>query len=123
MKNYERKEIEKCVKYIRQFPLKETRDAYSTFWFPPESNDREWIACLTSDRTKMLSARRVEAMRVGDEVFITTAGSEDFTNFSRFKDNVDSAMKEYAAAQKERTELLRDVKEDKIRRAAREYYD
>ena len=62
-------------------------------------------------------------MRVGDEVYITTAGSEDFTNFSRFKDNVDSAMKEYAAAQKERTELLRDVKEDKIRRAAREYYD
>ena len=123
MKNYERKEIEKCIKYIRQFPLKETRDAYSTFWFPPESNDREWIACLTSDRTKMLSARRVEAMRVGDEVYITTAGSEDFTNFSRFKDNVDSAMKEYVVAQKVRSEVLQKLKEDEIKRAAREYYD
>ena len=123
MKNYVKKEIEKCVKYIRQFPLKEERNAYSTFWFPPESNDREWIACLTSDNTKMLSARRVEVMRAGDEVCIVTAGSEDFTNFNRFKDNVDSAMKEYADAQKERTELLREVKEDKIKRAAREYVD
>lgn len=71
----------------------------------------------------MLSARRVEVMRAGDEVYIVTAGSEDFTNFSRFKENVDSAMKEYAAIQKERIEVLKEIKEDKIRRAAREYHD
>ena len=123
MKNYVRKEIEKCVKYIRQFPLKEERNAYSTFWFPPESNDREWIACLTSDKTKMLSARRVELMRAGDEVCIVTAGSEDFTNFSRFKDNVDNAMKEYVVAQKVRSEVLQKLKEDEIKMAALEYVD
>lgn len=116
-------EIEKCVKYIRQFPLKEERTHYSTFWFPPEANDREWVACLTSSNKKMLSARHVEAMRVGDEVFIVTSGSEDFLNFSRFKDNVDSAMKEYVDAQKERIEVLRKVKEEKIKMAASEYVD
>ena len=114
-------EIEKCVKYIRQFPLKEERTCYSTYWFPPESTAKEWIACLTSSKKEMLSARRVEVLRAGDEVYLVTAGSEAFVNFSRFKENVDSAMKEYAVAQKERIELLRKMKEDKIKTAALEY--
>lgn len=116
-------EIKKCVEYIRQFPLKEECTYYSTYWFPPESNPKEWIACLTSTKTEMLSARRVEVMRAGDEVYLVTAGSEAFVNFCRFKDNVDNAMKEYAVAQKERIELLRRLKEDKIRLAALEYVD
>lgn len=115
-------EIEKCVKYIRQFPLKEERTYYSTYWFPPESPPKEWIACLTSTK-EMLSARRVEVMRAGDEVYLVTAGSEAFVNFCRFKENVDNAMKEYAVAQKERIELLRKVKEEKIKKAAFEYVD
>ena len=71
----------------------------------------------------MLSARRVELMRAGDEVCIVTAGSEDFTNFSRFKDNVDNAMKEYVVAQKVRSEVLQKLKEDEIKMAALEYVD
>lgn len=118
-----KKEIEKCVKYIRQFPLKEEGNRYSTWWFPPESTDREWVACLTSSNTKMLSVRHVETLQAGDEVYIVTSGSEDFSFFSRFKENVDNAMKEYAVAQKERIELLRKIKEEKIRRVAREYVD
>lgn len=116
-------EIEKCVKYIRQFPLKEEHTYESTYWFPPEANSREWIACLTSSKTQMLSSRRVEVMSVMDDVQIVTAGAEEFSNFSRFKDNVDSAMKEYAVAQKERTELLRKMKENQIKMAALEYVD
>lgn len=116
-------EIKKCVEYIRQFPLKEEHSYESTYWFPPESTSNEWIACLTSSKTQMLSARRVEVMRAGDEVQIVTAGSEVFLGFSRFKENVDSAMKEYAVAQKDRIELLRRLKEDKIRLAALEYVD
>ena len=116
-------EIEKCIKYIRQFPLKEESTYYSTFWFPPESTSKEWIACLTRSKKEMLSARRVEVMRAGDEVYLVTAGSEAFVNFNRFKENVDSAMKEYAVAQKERIELLRELKEDKIKTAALEYVD
>jgi hypothetical protein len=114
-------EIEKCVKYIRQFPLKEERTYYTTYWFPPESNPKEWIACLTSDKKEMLSARHVEVRCAGDEVYLVTAGAEAFDNFSRFKENVDSAMKEYAVAQKDRIELLRKLKEDKIKMAALEY--
>lgn len=116
-------EIEKCVKYIRQFPLKEERTYDSTYWFPPEGSHQEWIACLTSSKTQMLSARRVEVLRAGYEVYIVTSGSEAFLNFSRFKDNVDNAMKEYAVAQKERIELLRKMKEEKIKLAALEYVD
>lgn len=116
-------EIKKCVEYIRQFPLKEECTYYSTYWFPPESTPKEWIACLTSTKTEMLSARRVEVMRAGDEVYIVTAGSEAFVNFSRFKENVDSAMKEYAVAQKERIELLQKLKEDEIKKAALKYVD
>jgi len=116
-------EIEKCIKYIRQFPLKEECTYSSTYWFPPESDYREWIACLTSSKKEMLSARHTETRQAGDEVFIVTAGSEAFVNFSRFKENVDSAMKEYAVAQKERIELLRKMKEDKIKTAALEYVD
>ena len=114
-------EIKKCIDYIRQFPLKEESTYYSTYWFPPESTPKEWIACLTSSKNEMLSARRVEVMRAGDEVCLVTAGSEAFVNFSRFKENVDSAMKEYAVAQKDRIEVLRKMKEDKIKMAALEY--
>lgn len=116
-------EIKKCIDYIRQFPLKEECTYSSTYWFPPESAYREWIACLTSDKTEMLSARHTEIMHAGDEVFIVTSGAESFINFSRFKENVDSAMKDYAVAQKDRIELLRKMKEDKIKTAALEYVD
>lgn len=116
-------EIEKCVKYIRQFPLKEERTYESTYWFPPEGSDKEWIACLTSSKTQMLSARHVEVMRAGGEVCIVTSGGEAFFNFSKFKENVDNAMKEYAVAQKVRIEVLRKIKEDEIKMAALEYVD
>lgn len=118
-----KQEIEKCVKYIRQFPLKEEQTYESTYWFPPEGSYKEWIACLTSSKTQMLSARRVEVLSAGYEVYIVTAGSEAFQNFSRFKENVDNAMKEYAVAQKERIERLRKLKEDEIKLAALQYVD
>ena len=116
--------VKQAIEYLEKLPLKKfTSNTDVTFWYMPEADEAEWIACIpgnSKDSVSITTDVIVEDHPSFGPVILTRHAFA-VHDFVSFKNMINSAMKDCERAQRKFYSKLKKWKAAQIKNCAENY--